>query len=510
MTVDRIIYFGPPGTGKTTTLLDRLTEELRTVPPDRIAFLTFTRRAKAEAVERVQKQLGIAPKDLPFFRTIHSMAFRALGLKDGEVAGFKDLCAFGTSMGLKFGTTSASEQAGEMVASDNEGDHMLALHHLSRVRGQELRATWNDAGSDVDWVKVAHFAKSYEEWKRVSALLDFTDVLQEFVRRQIALPIDVAFIDEAQDLSALQWLAALTATSSAQRQYVAGDDDQAIYKWAGADVGFFMRLEGERRILRHSYRLPRAVHSLASRIVRRVKARVPKEFDSRGEEGAVVRHATMQSVELREGEEWLWLVRNRFMISRLRGHLEQRGVVFSQHGASSITDSDRDAIYAWERVRAGKPVEARTARTLYSKLLAGQQIARGHKLLPGVPDDAPLLLPALQSSHGLLADVRLPWFEVLLGIPLDRRMYYRSVIARHSTLRLKPLLQLETIHGAKGAEAKNVAVFTEMSRRVYAEMEQNEDDEHRVWYVAATRARERLHVVETSGRWGYPMPFEIV
>jgi superfamily I DNA/RNA helicase len=48
----RTIYFGPPGTGKTTTLLARLEEHLAIdrIAPDRVAFLTFTRRARAEAV----------------------------------------------------------------------------------------------------------------------------------------------------------------------------------------------------------------------------------------------------------------------------------------------------------------------------------------------------------------------------------------------------------------------------------------------------------------------------
>jgi superfamily I DNA/RNA helicase len=506
----QIIYFGPPGTGKTTTLLERLTEELRQTAPDRIAFLTFTRRARMEAVQRVEQALSIKSRDLPYFRTIHSMAFRALGLKDGEVTGYKELCEFGASMGLKFGTQSVTEQASEGINSQDEGDHMLALHHLARVRGRTLKQTWSEAKSDVDWVKVDHFAKSYEEWKRVSALLDFTDVLTEFVKRQIILPLDIAFIDEAQDLSSMQWLAALQATVTCKTRYVAGDDDQAIYRWAGADVTFFMQLQGERRILTKSYRLPRAVHELSQSIAHRIKQRVAKQFTGRDDEGLIRRHATIDSMEMEPGSQWLWLVRNRFLIPRLRGMLENRGVVFSQHGQSSITQSDRDAIYCWERLRAGKQIASTMIRTMYAKMLSGQHIARGHKLLPGVADDATLTLAELQEHHGLIAPTNVPWFDTLLSIPLERRMYYRSVVARHSTLMLQPLVQLETIHGAKGAEAQNVAVFTEVSRRVLNEMRTMEDDEHRVWYVAVTRARERLHIIEPSSRYAYSMPHKNV
>ena len=47
------IIFGPPGTGKTTRLLNIVEQELRIgVPPDRIAYLAFTRKAAQEAVQR--------------------------------------------------------------------------------------------------------------------------------------------------------------------------------------------------------------------------------------------------------------------------------------------------------------------------------------------------------------------------------------------------------------------------------------------------------------------------
>jgi len=80
--------FGPPGTGKTTYLLNVVDTELGggTLPVD-IGYFSFTRKAANEARDRaIQKFPALNAKtDFPYFRTLHSLAFRCLGTRTDEL-----------------------------------------------------------------------------------------------------------------------------------------------------------------------------------------------------------------------------------------------------------------------------------------------------------------------------------------------------------------------------------------------------------------------------------------
>ena len=66
-------------------------------------------------------------------------------------------------------------------------------------------------------------------------------------------------------------------------------------------------------------------------------------------------------------------------------------------------------------------------------------------------------------------------------------------------------LVCSTIHGVKGGEADNVIVYDGMSGRTARGLDDNPDAEHRVWYVAVTRARENLFILRSAGEQHYPL-----
>jgi superfamily I DNA/RNA helicase len=80
------VVLGPPGCGKTTCLLKMLRAELEAgTSPRSIAFVSFTRAARLEVLQRVGRDFEFGKDDMPWLRTIHSTAYKLLGLSRGQI-----------------------------------------------------------------------------------------------------------------------------------------------------------------------------------------------------------------------------------------------------------------------------------------------------------------------------------------------------------------------------------------------------------------------------------------
>jgi superfamily I DNA/RNA helicase len=76
--------------------------------------------------------------------------------------------------------------------------------------------------------------------------LDFTDMIQKFIEEGVAPKLKVLMVDESQDLTPLQWDLIMKLAENADRLYLAGDDDQAIYELEWCRRRFFCFIFQER------------------------------------------------------------------------------------------------------------------------------------------------------------------------------------------------------------------------------------------------------------------------
>ena len=126
--------------------------------------------------------------------------------------------------------------------SDNE---YLTIINTAAVKRMDLLEYYDSRQNilDIERNTLYLLAEELKRFKKEKGLKDFNDLLEDFIAKETINSFKVLFIDEAQDLSLLQWEMVRKIWTNAEKTYIAGDDDQAIFKWAGADVDHFIALK---------------------------------------------------------------------------------------------------------------------------------------------------------------------------------------------------------------------------------------------------------------------------
>jgi superfamily I DNA/RNA helicase len=494
------IILGPPGTGKTEYLLRRVEEELANdIQPQEIGYFSYTKKAAREARDRALiKFPHLDKKHFKYFRTLHSLAFQELGLSTKDVmrdVNYKELSQI---LGIKLKNTNSRSNDGLAI----QDEPYSQIIDLARVRNVSLREQFNISGHlDGGWLKLKYIADGIEEYKKERNLFEFTDMIVKFNNQEICPELKVLIIDEAQDLAPIQWTMAKKLIAYAGKTYVAGDDDQSIYRWAGVDPDDLINLDGDRYILDQSWRVPRKIHDAATTLIKRVKNRIPKIWNSKSDEGVIKYHSTPFDTNLHEGQ-WLVLGRDRYTLDRVENEMRARGFFFSRlyNGESvpSVSRKRLNAINAWtDLTMRDKEIELDRVRTIYHYLEVNKQVKHGFKTMPNASDDILYTYDMLEKDFGLLVPKDKIWHKVL-DFPLSDKVYIISLLRRKENLNRAPRITLSTIHGSKGGEADNVMLLTELPRVIDENYFQNKDDERRVFYVGMTRAKKELHIVRSQ------------
>lgn len=458
--------YGPPGTGKTTELLRRVKETRDSgVQAERIAFLSFTRAAASEALSR----LGL--KRSNNVSTIHAMAFRSLGLKQAQVVDPMKLRDFSAVMGVPI--------IGKSPEDDEEradGDFYLDILNYARNTFNDPAAAYDVSERPGTRAEFNAFVRSYSEWKHTFGYYDFTDMLERAGKGAVRHDAEVVFVDEAQDLSPLQWRVIDKLIRKSESVHIAGDDDQAIYAWSGADphgmARFTQKYQGDSRVLSLSHRLPAAVHAKSQELIRRIVFRVDKEFSARPDVGLVRVHGSINSVDIRHGSDTLLLGRTHSVLREVEQLLIERRLPYTR-------ESGRPGLY---QNRFAAAVRA------FNRLCRDERIgdAERNALLAVATTSTRIAL----ERNDYKSVVSLP-FYVALNIPARVVDFYAD-----ADLESTPTIRLSTIHAAKGHEADQVILLTDQTSRVTQSAEKNPDDECRVWYVGMTRSKNVLDIVE--------------
>lgn len=453
------------GSGKSTTIK----EAFKRVKGEAI-FLAFNKSIADEL-----KKAGVNG------RTFHSLCFtpvlRAKGVREPEMNKLRKLCdqhmsgeesrIYG-SFAQRLVGLARQVGIGCLVPDTEMAWIQLCEHHDIEPESEEA-----DFGTAVE------MARNLLDWSNASQMVDFDDMLYFAVKDGVTLPkFDFIFVDEAQDTNAIQRAILRKIMRPGARVVAVGDPAQAIYGFRGADSNSMNVLAQEfnavRLPLTISYRCPTSVVSYAQQWVSHIEA-APGAPEGLVEDlGAKFSVTNFQPADLVVCRKTAPLISLAFRCIRSKVPVQVMGREIGQ-GLKVLI----------------KKMNARTIEQLAVKLDAYRERecekARAKKedaKVEAIEDKVNSLLylmDGLKEGHRTIAE-------------LEKGIDYLFADKTQA-------VTLATIHKSKGLEADRVFWLgrSECPAK-WARQEWQKEQEINLCYVAATRAKKSLHLIELSER----------
>ena len=466
---------GPPGTGKTRRLLNEVQRYAnKGTKLNKIGYFAFTRKAANEARDRFLKiRTDLTKKDIKYFQTLHSLAFNRLGLKEENVMQELNYKAIGETCGIQIKYASYETNNWNGIFSSNS--EYLTMINLARVRQISVtdQLDRNEHLSRIERDKLEAIEKEINNYKKVYGLIDFTDMIQKFLDKDVVPDLDVIFVDEAQDLSLIQW----SMINKIERDtkcdvWIAGDDDQAIFGWAGADVDSFINYEAEEIPLKQSERVPTSIQKMALNVIERIQEnRIDKEYFPKSESGEIFERYKLTDIDMSTGD-WLILTRTKSILKNIPTYLKKKGYFFETAQGNSIGKSLYEDTKHWYN--------------LQKKI--------------NIPD---IKLQRVKERIKGSMNLSLKWYDAFNNVSESQITYMRLLLLNSEDPTGTPRIKVSTIHGAKGGEATNVVLFlneTENTVKGARKSIAKRDEEYRVWYVGLTRSMKNLYLIKSKNK----------
>jgi len=503
MKVDVVI--GPPGCGKTAWLARQV--ELASAAGEQPAVMSLTRAAAREVAAR-----GLKADDRSV-GTLHSLAYRALG--NPEIA---DIPKHLREWNERHPLLRMPMAMGRDIDDDNVAPKSQDL------LGAKLMSQWNIARArrEPTPAQCESFAELWREWLEETGRTDFTGLIERALHETHWAPgrPTVLFVDEAQDLSALELALVHHWAQDGKRLVMVGDPYQNLYHWRGTDAGAFAARHGV--VLSQSYRVPAAVHDRATRWIRHMQGWRPIEYSPTDQPGAVRQNSatwrTPQPLlpqierDIERGKTVMILTTCAYMLRPIIQILRNRGIAYhNPYRRKSRTwnplhiisgkITGRERVLAFLRPTSESlDWERGDVAAWTSAVRAADVIRSGRRnAVKDVPDDILSMEDVLTTEAmdaALSGDVDWLWDHALAGSRAGLTYPIRIAKLRgRDALRREPKVIVGTIHSVKGGEADSVYLFPDLSGAGMDEwLGGARAPIYRLFYVGMTRSRESLTI----------------
>lgn len=532
-----ILVLAGPGSGKTRALVERTRALLALSSADACRLMTFTNKAAAEMATRATALLQ-GGRSRVLAGTYHNFAAELLRAHGNLIGVPQDFVVLEEDEAKDIQVRAAAQ---------------CGLDKAKRLADQWSRSRLRKAAAPAH---VARFGQAYQALKRQDGGLDYDDMiisaaalLTQFdaVAQAMTYKAPHVLIDEFQDTSPAQFEMVASLMKHAKTISVFADDDQAIYRFAGAERGHVMTfartLSAKVYPLDVNYRSRAAIVAAANAVLehdagssrRRMRAVRPdgnvemRGYADFGSEASAV--ATDVAAALAGGappNEMAVLARNGNRASVLVAELQRRGVPLadwrrsaSTHGRRAFAASVASIV---GRITSGQAQRFRSVLNLPASDVGGAAFLDAHRGDPVVDALAALRQDLFRGAgvQELAKGVQAAFLARApqLAAQMSEMVDHVSVSCAHDAAyslehlledlalgaRRRPEdergLKIATLHKTKGLQWKHVFFLGVEEGTLPGRCDDADElsDERRLFFVGVSRACDRLTLTHVGRR----------
>ena len=551
----KIRIAGPPGTGKTTKLVEIYYNHLEEYSPTQIMIISHTNTAadhirnKITDIETIQKY-----EDETGRKLLQVIKNSKETLKE-NVSTIHKFCKDRVEKGLAFNmddyeNLKIQKPKFNKYTTDKQfyNVSLLVTSHpffkftsMARDNGKDIlpyyRSLTEEEKADYQYLpeELVEMSKQYKDFKtnkkingREGRLLDFQDMVEEFCDNEemsvaSCKNIKVLIVDEAQDSSVIQRKAEEIMSRNVDYFYKAGDPDQSIFEFAGADPDSFHREFANPEIeLKEGYRCPRVINEYCKKIISPIWAhygyerawKPREELDENGNRNGVVVEGEMYYLSALAQDPFASELKNRILNTK-------ESFIFTFRGGDPtqiinyLTSIGMPMKIAKEdqKTKFKYPAQMIKNQRAYIDFVSGKEVTipQLKKFMNVMKDDYVLKTTEDLDKQVEKGTYNIDWFidnkYVLPGIKntndfqilikdyphknIETKNYVREIVNKNRDLEDHRVF-VENIHTIKGKEFDNVVFDFRLTR------DEEMFTKKRLKFVACSRAKKTLWILKSK------------
>lgn len=402
--------FGPPGTGKTHTILKILKEKLDYGYSKNDVLLVGYSRATAQNLrDRCKKDLKFNDEELEPIKTLHAMCKHALPKPEPTLFSKRDKENFYRAINLpksEWWPKDAYKKIEDDMDDDDDDDYSILKKKLNLINKgrsyykygntwESIRYYFDEKQDDYSFGNIERrdlefTYDTYRDFKNAYNIMDFTDMLTLALNPEVTFPkYKVVFIDECQDLNPLMWAVINKIIKKQGDIYLAGDDDQSIFGFNCGTPELFLEYEshGDDVVLDRSYRLPKKILDFSQRIINNIspKFRKEKKFGPKIQDGVEVEGSInelgtdlYEIVDKIKKNSWIMCARTTNKTFDYKKLLMENQILWKTKAKNGSTDpynysikqKVRDILNIWYKLKNNEKLDGRQVCKLIQEIKA--------------------------------------------------------------------------------------------------------------------------------------------